>query len=110
MILAIDQGTTGTTCLVVDEELRVHRRGYIELRQHFPQPGWVEHDPEEIWESVLAPDAAAQAGLDGVEASRSRISGRRRSSGTAPPAVRSHPRSCGRTGARPSGAGSSTRT
>ncbi len=66
MILAIDQGTTGTTCLVVDEELRVHRRGYVELRQHFPQPGWVEHDPDEIWESVLA--AAAQAGLDGVEA------------------------------------------
>ncbi len=66
MILAIDQGTTGTTCLVVDEELRVHRRGYVELRQHFPQPGWVEHDPDEIWESVLA--AAAEAGLDGVEA------------------------------------------
>jgi glycerol kinase len=66
VILAIDQGTTGTTCLVVDEELRVHRRGYVELRQHFPQPGWVEHDPDEIWESVLA--AAAQTGLDGVEA------------------------------------------
>ncbi|HEX7526328.1 MAG TPA: glycerol kinase GlpK, partial [Gaiellaceae bacterium] len=65
MILAIDQGTTGTTCLVVDDELRVQRRGYAELPQHFPRPGWVEHDPEEIWESVLA--AAAQAGLDGVD-------------------------------------------
>jgi glycerol kinase len=65
LILAIDQGTTGTTCLVVDEELRVHRRGYAELPQHFPQPGWVEHDPEEIWQSVLV--AAAAAGLDGVE-------------------------------------------
>jgi glycerol kinase len=65
VILAIDQGTTGTTCLVVDEELRVLRRGYAELPQHFPRPGWVEHDPEEIWQSVLA--AAGQAGLDGVE-------------------------------------------
>jgi glycerol kinase len=65
VILAIDQGTTGTTCLVVDDELTVHRRGYAELPQHYPQPGWVEHDPEEIWASVLA--AAAQAGLDGVE-------------------------------------------
>ena len=54
VILAIDQGTTGTTCLVVDEELHVAGRGYRELPQHFPQPGWVEHDPEEIWASVLA--------------------------------------------------------
>jgi glycerol kinase len=65
VILAIDQGTTGTTCLVVDEELHVQRRGYAELPQHFPRPGWVEHDPEEIWQSVL--DAAGQAGLDGVD-------------------------------------------
>ncbi len=54
MILAIDQGTTSTTCLVVDEELRIRGRGYRELPQHFPRPGWVEHDPEEIWQSVLA--------------------------------------------------------
>ena len=65
MILAIDQGTTGTTCLVVDEELHVHRRGYAEVPQHFPRPGWVEHDPEELWQSVL--DAAGQAGLNGVD-------------------------------------------
>ena len=65
MILAIDQGTTGTTCLVVDEELNVLRRGYAELPQHFPRPGWVEHDPEEIWQSVLA--SASAAGLDDVD-------------------------------------------
>ena len=53
MILAIDQGTTGTTCLVVDDELRVRGRGYRELPQHYPRPGWVEHDPEEIWATVL---------------------------------------------------------
>ncbi len=53
MILAVDQGTTGTTCLVVDDELNVRGRGYAEVPQHFPRPGWVEHDPEEIWRSVL---------------------------------------------------------
>ena len=59
MILAIDQGTTGTTCLVVDAELRVLGRGYTELTQSFPQPGWIEHDPEEIWQTVVAATEAA---------------------------------------------------
>jgi glycerol kinase len=59
VILAIDQGTTGTTCLLVDDDLTIVGRGYAELPQHFPRPGWVEHDPEEIWQSVLA--AAEQA-------------------------------------------------
>jgi glycerol kinase len=65
VILAIDQGTTGTTCLVVDEELRPRGRGYRAVPQHFPRPGWVEHDPEELWESVLgaAEDALQAAGL-----------------------------------------------
>jgi glycerol kinase len=65
VILAIDQGTTGTTCLVVDEELRPVGRGYAELQQHYPQPGWVEHDPEEIWRGVLvaAEAALADAGI-----------------------------------------------
>ena len=68
MILAIDQGTTGTTCLVVDDELRVRGHGYREIRQFFPQPGWVEHDPEELWSSVLAAAEAALAAA-GVTAS-----------------------------------------
>jgi Glycerol kinase len=65
VILAIDQGTTGTTCLVIDDELRVRGRGYRELPQHFPRPGWVEHDPEEIWASVVgaAEFAVADAGI-----------------------------------------------
>ncbi len=65
MILAIDQGTTGTTCLVVDEELRIRGRAYREVAQHFPQPGWVEHDPEEIWTGVAAAaeEAVRDAGL-----------------------------------------------
>jgi glycerol kinase len=69
LILAIDQGTTGTTCLVVDEDLRVLGRGYRELTQHFPRPGWVEHDPEEIWQSVLgaASDAVTAVGARPAE-------------------------------------------
>jgi len=48
-VVAIDQGTTGTTVLVLDETATVRGRGYSEFRQHFPRPGWVEHDPEEIF-------------------------------------------------------------
>ena len=51
-ILAIDQGTTGTTALLVGHDLRIHGRQTIDFPQHFPKPGWVEHDPEEIWVSV----------------------------------------------------------
>jgi glycerol kinase len=48
-VLAIDQGTTGTTAMVFDEGGRVRGRGYSEFTQHYPRPGWVEHDPDEIW-------------------------------------------------------------
>ena len=54
LVLAIDQGTTGTTVLLLDRAGTVRGRGYAELPQHFPRPGWVEHDPDEIWASVLA--------------------------------------------------------
>jgi glycerol kinase len=47
-VLAIDAGTTGVTALVVDETGSIHARGYAELPQHFPRPGWVEHDGNEI--------------------------------------------------------------
>src|SRR6059036_2942455 len=59
-VLALDQGTTGSTALVVDPDGRVLARGYAELPQYFPQPGWVEHDPEEIWSTV---ERAARAAL-----------------------------------------------
>jgi glycerol kinase len=58
-VLALDQGTTGTTALVMDGDGAVRGRGYAELPQHFPQPGWVEHDPEEIWSTVEVAAAAA---------------------------------------------------
>ena len=70
MILAIDQGTTGTTCLVIDDELAVRGRGYREFPQHYPQPGWVEHDPEELWDSVLA---AAEDAVRGAHVSPSEL-------------------------------------
>ena len=52
-VLAIDAGTTGVTALVVTPEGRIAARGYQEFAQHFPQPGWVEHAPEEIWQATL---------------------------------------------------------
>ena len=60
-VLAIDAGTTGVTALVVDREANVVARGYSEFAQHFPEPGWVEHDPDEIWHAVLAACRAALA-------------------------------------------------
>jgi len=52
-VLAIDAGTTGVTALVVDETGSVVAKGYKQFGQHFPQPGWVEHAPEEIWQATL---------------------------------------------------------
>lgn len=52
-ILAIDQGTTGTTVLLVDKNGQIVSSGYNEITQYYPMPGWVEHDPEEIWQKTL---------------------------------------------------------
>ena len=59
LILAIDQGTTGTTAIILDRDGHARGRANFEFAQHFPKPGWVEHEPEQIWESVLK--AVAQA-------------------------------------------------
>jgi glycerol kinase len=53
-VLAIDAGTTGVTALLVTPDGRVAARGYQEFAQHFPEPGWVEHEPEEIWTAVIS--------------------------------------------------------
>ncbi len=52
-ILAIDAGTTGITCLIVSASGQTIARGYQEFEQHFPAPGFVEHEPEQIWQAVL---------------------------------------------------------
>ncbi len=58
-VAAIDQGTTGTTVLVLDDQAVVRGRGYSEFTQHFPKPGWMEHDPQEIWTVALDVTQAA---------------------------------------------------
>jgi len=58
-ILAIDQGTTGTTVLIFDGAGKVRGRGYSEFKQYYPKPGWVEHDAEEIWTVTRRVIAAA---------------------------------------------------
>ena len=70
-VLAIDQGTTGSTGLIIDESGRVRARAYSEFRQHYPRPGWVEHDADEIWRVTAqqareALDAARREKLDVV--------------------------------------------
>ena len=52
LVLAIDQGTTGSTIALMDARGRLLTSVNHEFPQIFPQPGWVEHDPESIWESV----------------------------------------------------------
>ncbi len=67
LVLALDQGTTGSTALVIDAGGHLLGRGYRELPQHFPRPGWVEHDPDDIWAVTLA---AAREALGTARVSR----------------------------------------
>ena len=57
--LGVHQGTTGTTALILNEKWRVCGKGYAEHAQHYPKPGWVEHDPEEIWQKTQQSIAVA---------------------------------------------------
>ncbi|GAA4398178.1 glycerol kinase GlpK [Actinomadura verrucosospora] len=63
-VMSIDQGTTSTRCILFDHGGRLVSVAQREHRQHFPKPGWVEHDPMEIWRNLerIAPEALAQAG------------------------------------------------
>jgi glycerol kinase len=69
VILAIDQGTSGTTCIVFDESGQIAGRSHSEFKQHFPRPGWVEHDAGEIWDVTrsVAHEALDQAGATGKD-------------------------------------------
>jgi len=64
-ILSIDQGTTGTTVLILDSTGNIISRAYREFTQYYPAPGWVEHDPQEIWAVTLstATQAILQANI-----------------------------------------------
>ena len=69
-ILAIDAGTTGVTAVVVTPDGQIAAKDYQEFAQHFPQPGWVEHAPEEIWQATLE---ACRSALQQVD--RSQVQG-----------------------------------
>ncbi|MDA0991536.1 MAG: FGGY family carbohydrate kinase, partial [Verrucomicrobia bacterium] len=60
-VLAIDQGTTGSRAIIYDAAGQVIADAYREFKQHYPQPGWVEHDPEDIWQSIVDTVTAALA-------------------------------------------------
>ena len=64
-VLAIDQGTTGTTVLVFNHDSEVIGQAYSEFEQHYPRPGWVEHDADEIWgvSMQVVEDALNEAGV-----------------------------------------------
>nr|WP_246346392.1 glycerol kinase GlpK [Sphingomonas endophytica] len=68
--MAIDQGTTSTRAIIFDAETRAVATAQREFAQHYPQPGWVEHDPEDIWRDTLATArealAASGIGADGI--------------------------------------------
>jgi len=68
-ILALDQGTTGSTALVIHQDGSVLGRGYRELTQHYPRPGWVEHDPDEIFRVTV------EAARDAIAGARERPTG-----------------------------------
>jgi glycerol kinase len=102
-VLAIDQGTTSTRAIVFDREGRPRASAQLPLTQVYPAPGHVEHDPEEIWRSVLH---VGRAALGDIEPKRIAglgitISARRRSSGSGRARGRSPMPSCGRTAAPP---------
>ena len=64
-ILAIDQGTTSTRAILFDASGEIRATAQVELTQHYPKPGWVEHDPEEIWRAVVTTGREVLAAADG---------------------------------------------
>lgn len=80
-ILAIDQGTTSSRAIVFDQTLAGVASAQREFAQHFPASGWVEHEPEDIWESVLVTcrEALSKAGLDGRDIAAIGITNQRES-------------------------------
>ena len=64
VVIAIDAGTTGVRAFAVDESGRPCGRSYQEFPQHFPRPGWVEHDPDDIWDAVQSTLAELRSRLD----------------------------------------------
>ena len=83
-ILAIDQGTTSTRAIVFDSDMRIVASAQEEFPQHFPNSGWVEHDPADLWSTTAATcrGAVERAGLSpdqitaiGITNQRDRLAG-----------------------------------
>jgi glycerol kinase len=70
VVLALDEGTTGATAIAVGFDGEVRGKGYSEITQHYPRPGWVEHDASEIWAAV---QSSAKQALDAAGASQSDV-------------------------------------
>ena len=68
-VIALDQGTTSSRCIIFDREQNVVGMAQREFTQYYPKPGWVEHDPMEIWSSQYSvlTEALAQAGVSPEE-------------------------------------------
>src|SRR5262245_29036437 len=83
LVLAIDQGTTGTHVALLDEKVKVVGKAYREFRQIFPRPGWVEHDLLEIWKTVEACIASClrAGGVKGAAVAAIGITNQRETSG-----------------------------
>ena len=64
--LGIDQGTTGVTAMLFDKDLAPVSRGYLEIAQSYPQNGWVEKDPDDIWKAVKAAVSEAMASIGAI--------------------------------------------
>ena len=99
-VIAIDAGTTGVRAFAVDEHGRPHARAYREFPQHFPQPGWVEHDADDIWRVTL--ETLAEVGRAGRARRRDRDHQPARDGDRVGPSRRARhatARSCGRTAA-----------
>lgn len=71
-ILSIDQGTTGSTVLVFDYNASIRGRAYSEFTQHYPQPGWVEHDADELWTVTMK---VIKSAIDNAKITPDRIRG-----------------------------------
>src|SRR5438552_9605763 len=70
VVLSLDEGTTGATAVAVGLDGDIRGKGYQEITQHYPRPGWVEHDPKEIWSAV---QASAKSALDAASADAAEV-------------------------------------
>ena len=90
-VMALDAGTTSNRCILFNEKGEICSMAQKEFTQYFPQPGWVEHDANEIWQTQLSVARQAMQKVPSVSPIREKLL----SSGTARPASPSITRSCG---------------